>query len=262
MSLIALASVKASPGVTTAALALGAVWPVPRQAVVVELDPLGGDLAARFGLAFEPGLLTLAAAVRRKDRAAALQEHVQQLLGKLPVIVGPASPEQAEAAIHLVSERVLSPACEPGDTDVIADCGCLYGQSPALAALGSSDLLLLVTRAVLSELQHVAAWLPALTAASPRIALVLVGRGDYSAHEVAQTLGVEIAGWLPQDAHGAAVLSGTRALHRGTQRLPLLRSARALASMIIATLLPVIGDEPIGDRPTPTGQPLAIEGTP
>src|SRR5205807_7327841 len=120
MSLIALASVKASPGVTTAALALGAVWPVPRQAVVVELDPLGGDLAARFGLAFEPGLLTLAAAVRRKDRAAALQEHVQQLLGKLPVIVGPASPEQAEAAIHLVSERVLSPACEPGDTDVIA----------------------------------------------------------------------------------------------------------------------------------------------
>ena len=45
MSLVALAADKGSPGVTTAAVALAAVW--PRPALVAECDPSGGDLAMR-----------------------------------------------------------------------------------------------------------------------------------------------------------------------------------------------------------------------
>src|SRR5680860_1230834 len=66
--LIGLASVKGSPGVTSAALALIAVW--PRPAVLLEADPAGGDLTYRCRAAHggpvyaSKGLLTLAAAVR------------------------------------------------------------------------------------------------------------------------------------------------------------------------------------------------------
>src|SRR3982074_1468642 len=46
MALIAIASDKGAPGVTTAALALAAVW--PRPVLLAECDPAGGDLVYRF----------------------------------------------------------------------------------------------------------------------------------------------------------------------------------------------------------------------
>ena len=45
MALIVLASDKGSPGVTTTAITLAAVW--PRRALLAELDPSGGDVALR-----------------------------------------------------------------------------------------------------------------------------------------------------------------------------------------------------------------------
>ena len=44
MPLIALASVKSSPGVTTTALALASVWRTAPRRLLVEADPSGGDL--------------------------------------------------------------------------------------------------------------------------------------------------------------------------------------------------------------------------
>jgi MinD-like ATPase involved in chromosome partitioning or flagellar assembly len=63
MSVLALASAKGAPGVTTAAVALGAVW--PRRVLLVEGDPAGGDLAARFHLPPEPNLVSLGMVARR-----------------------------------------------------------------------------------------------------------------------------------------------------------------------------------------------------
>src|SRR3954453_2540548 len=66
MSVIALASVKGSPGVSTATLALALVW--PRPVLVAECDPVGGDVTAGFlaGMsAPDGGLLGLALALRR-----------------------------------------------------------------------------------------------------------------------------------------------------------------------------------------------------
>ena len=47
MTLVALASLKSSPGTTTAALALCQVWPRARRVILIEADPAGGDIAAR-----------------------------------------------------------------------------------------------------------------------------------------------------------------------------------------------------------------------
>ena len=79
MTLVAFASTKASPGVTTLCQALAHTWPDPRRVVVVEADPSGGDLAARLELAPEPGLVSLAAAGRRGLSAAVVWDHVQHV---------------------------------------------------------------------------------------------------------------------------------------------------------------------------------------
>src|SRR5437763_930180 len=58
-----------SAGVSTLALAVAARWPQPGAALLVEADPAGGDLAARFGLRPAPGLTSAAAAGRgQRDR--------------------------------------------------------------------------------------------------------------------------------------------------------------------------------------------------
>ena len=45
MALIAVAADKGAPGVTTASVALAAVW--PRPVLLAECDPAGGDLVYR-----------------------------------------------------------------------------------------------------------------------------------------------------------------------------------------------------------------------
>ena len=61
MSLVVVAGGKGAPGATTTALGLASAW-TGQQRVVVEGDPDGGVLAARLGLGYEPGLVTVAAA--------------------------------------------------------------------------------------------------------------------------------------------------------------------------------------------------------
>ena len=92
MALIAIAADKGSPGVTTSALALAAVW--PRRVLLAETDPAGGDLVYRsraaHGGTLDPnsGMLSLAATARRGLAAEQLWDHAQPLTGGLDVLVG------------------------------------------------------------------------------------------------------------------------------------------------------------------------------
>src|SRR4051794_21000932 len=98
MTAVALASLKHSPGVTTAALALATA--AGDDAVAVEADASGGDVAARAGLAMEPGLLTLAAAARHENQRLDLDldPHLQRLACGTPVLVAPSSARRAAVA--------------------------------------------------------------------------------------------------------------------------------------------------------------------
>ena len=82
MALVVVASDKGSPGVTTTALTMAAVW--PRRALLAELDPSGGDVALRLRgprgapLSSEVGLISLAVGARRGMRPEQIFEHPQQ----------------------------------------------------------------------------------------------------------------------------------------------------------------------------------------
>src|SRR5438876_11522565 len=98
MALIAIASDKGAPGVTTAALALAAVW--PRPVLLAECDPAGGDLVYRFpalgGGHLDPRrrVLSLAVVARRGMQPQQVREAVQKLPGGRDVLAGVTNADQ------------------------------------------------------------------------------------------------------------------------------------------------------------------------
>jgi hypothetical protein len=160
VALIAFAADKGSPGVTTTALSLAAVW--PRRALLAELDPSGGDIVLRLRgprqtmLSPERGLLSLAVAARRKLTTEALWQHVQILDGGLEVLIGLATPEQAGGLGALWRPLTALLAGVPG-VDVLADCGRLFSGTPAMEVLKGSALTVLVTRPDVDAVAHLRA---------------------------------------------------------------------------------------------------------
>lgn len=232
--LIGLCSVKGSPGVTTATLAMAARWPNGAP-LVVEADPAGGDLAARHRLPATPGLVSLAAAARRQSSTELLAEHSQRLPGDLRVVPGPVAAEQARAALGVLSTRgaeVLQDAASPSDAVVLADVGRLDPSSPALPLVREAEALLVTARPHADELSHVATLLKAIPTWTRTPCLVLIGEG-HSRVEVERELGVPVMGTLPHDAAGAAVLCGQER-GRPPEKSALGRGGKRIARTLVA----------------------------
>jgi hypothetical protein len=260
MAVVAFASAKGSPGATTAVAALAATWPAGRDLVVVELDPAGGDLAARLDLAAEPGLVTLAAAGRRELGHGTLLAHTQSLAGLTGddgaarrVLVGPVSADQASASLAALRGG-LAPALAGLGADVLVDCGRLDPVSPAYDVATSADLLVMVTRPVVAEVHHLSARLGSVRAAA--VSVLLVGDRPYPVAEVAATVGAGPLGTLPVDARAASALNhGRPGAARLLRRSQLLRVARSLAEGL-ASWMPA----PAGLAAAPAGLAAATAG--
>lgn len=221
-------------GVTTAVLAVAAAWPAEREVIVLELDPAGGDLAVRFGLPTEPGLVSLAAAARRELSPETLREHVQRLPGGLPVIVAPTSAEQAQAALRVLAERLEPVLRIDAGIDVLADCGRLGPPSPAEPVARRTAVTLLVARPTAAEVAHLRARVDALRSARCHVGLLLIGDRPYGPDEVAAVLGVPVLGVLADDPQGARMLGGRASGPRALRRSSLITSAADVAARVAA----------------------------
>ena len=266
MALLPLCSVKGAPGVTTAACALGAVWPRERPTpILVECDPSGGDLAARFGLEVTRGVVSLTVALEREHDVASvadrnpLLEHAQQLRGGLHVVVAPTSPEEMRLPLDRLAED-LSILAHAG-CDVIADCGRLESwgareRTPVARLIQRAGVVVMVARPTLEEIQHLHAWLPSLNALRVQVLVLLSQRGPYPPEEIATALDIPVIGTLPFDPAGAAVLSGGGRGIPG-RSLSLLRAARGVADTLAARLpATVLGS---AAQPSPQGSgPLPL----
>lgn len=238
--LIVLGSVKGSPGVSTFSLALAARWPGAAKRVLVECDPAGGDLAARYDLALSPGLVSLAAARRGSGAATgadgeSLWSHTQVLPGGLRVLVAPPGGEQARAALASLAGTGAHPleqaAGDPGLV-VIADAGRLDAGSAALGLVRAADQLLLLSHATASDLAHLAARIDEVSGWNERAGLLLVG-GGYPDAEVARELGVSVMARIPTDPVEAATLNGRNPPRRRLfTRATLSRTAGQVATVL------------------------------
>ncbi|SDN05967.1 P-loop NTPase family protein [Allokutzneria albata] len=233
--LLAIASVKGSPGVTTTALAFAVCWPTRDGAVVVEADPAGGDLAARCGLG-EPGLVSLAAHARSHSDpgyGSLLLTHTRALPSGILAVVGPVGARQARAALSVLAAQpmLLRHAAGPGGPAVIVDCGRLDAESVVLPLVRVADAVVLVARAQDADLAHALDALPMIAGLTPQPAFVLAGPG-HSEAEVAAALGIAVMGRLPWDARGAAALYRPSRAHQAPSRSALGHAAARLANLL------------------------------
>lgn len=215
-------SAKGSPGVTTAALALGrgTAAPVP-PVVMIELDPSGGDLAGRLGEGSGRGLTTLAST---HGGEADIDEHLHELDDSARVLLGPSSPSAASASVKVMCSR---PEVLSGLDAVVVDAGRWSPHEPHADRVGLCEQVWVVGTRDLESLSHVRHVVPALRAYCESVGLALVGSGGYDNTEIEKALGVPVAAEIPFDEAGAAAV--TRPLSPRTRRLPLLRWGRKCA---------------------------------
>ena len=241
MAIVPLVAAKGSAGVTTAALTLAAVWPEGRGApVVVECDPGGGDVAARFGLEVIPGVVSLAAELERFGPAGTGDQvggHTQELPGGLRVLVAPTSPEEMRLPLDRLAEDL--PRLALGEVDLIVDCGRLEAsamrqRTAVLRLIQRCGLMVVVVRPELAALQHLNVWLPTLRSLDVEVLALLSGQGPYSSEEIAETMALRVIGRLPHDPAAADVVCGASGSR--PDRSALFRAARPASAAIAGVL--------------------------
>jgi hypothetical protein len=242
VTLVAVVSLKGAPGTTTLAVALGAVWPGPVAPVVVELDPSGADLPARFALEPAPGLTTYAVAARQRGQAVGFDDHLQRLPGGLAVCCGLPWPAAARALANEVAAWI--PAWRRGADPVVVDGGRLKPDCPAQTSLlGAADTVVLVSS---GERGHLALVAEALSQGSlPEGRLVVVVREGRGARTETRGLRCPVLD-LPEDPRAAVLLRGGAGSPRRFGGSAFLRVARQL------------GKE-LADRPVALGPAAARE---
>jgi hypothetical protein len=237
--------VKGSPGTTTCALLIAALW--PREALLVEADPAGGDLALRLSgptgqvLPRSPSIAGLAVeppGTPGWDRA---WHHALQTRVGVSVVCGLVEAEPMGIAVR---QHAQAMARRLAATETIVDAGRLLPHTPAFPFAAAADAIVLVVGDGAEQFFHARDLLGGLlpevsteTGTRPSVQAVVIAdhrRGPTAATELASVLGqrglpVAVAGWIAHDRGG---LQRWLAGERGTGRSILLRSARPVVTEI------------------------------
>ncbi|MCX6398395.1 MAG: hypothetical protein NTX33_00495 [Propionibacteriales bacterium] len=255
--LIAIGSAKGSPGATSLALLLAAVW--PRPAVLLEADPSGGDLAYRCKAAHggapysDRGIVRLAAAVRSggENDGDALLNQAQLLAVGVNLVQGVESSTQGRGLAGLWPS--IANACKGASVDVIADLGRIDQTSATMPIAQAADATVMLATARLDSAMHLVHRVPEVAAAIsgvravPRIVPVVIGPDSTSVSDRAA-----IDTWLERagvpltptqsvpvdDAALARLERGERPEGRMSRTL-LVRAGRALAGSLVGSLAPL-----------------------
>jgi hypothetical protein len=251
VALIAIAADKGAPGVTTAALALTAVW--PRPVLLAECDPSGGDLVYRFQAAdgghLDPrrGVLSLAIAGRRGMPPQQAWEHVQKMHGGIGLLAGVTNAEQG-AGLNSLWGSVGRLLASLPQVDVIADCGRLGVQGPVYDLLDEASLVVLVTKAGVADVIRLRDRVAALAGVADgrrrgtRVGVLVVAeqrRLSSALGEVQHVLNqgnllAAVIGGLPEDQRSA---QSFRAGQFGKlDKSVLVKAARSVAKQIVSGL--------------------------
>jgi hypothetical protein len=273
--LVAIAADKGAPGVTTASLALAAVW--PRPVLLAECDAAGGDLfyqlPAADGRRLDPqrGLLSLAVAARRGIQPHQVRRHTQKLHGGLDLLAGLVNAEQA-GGLHQLWGPIGKVLAEVGDVDVIADCGRLGADGPFYDLLAQASAVVLIARVTLQDVVRlrdravaVATGLANRGLSGAYLGVVVVAdhkRFKRNITEASQALAqsgvpARILGGLADEPRSAAMLRGQWSTR--LDRSLLIRTARELAANLARDLAAMQSPAPGRGQPPvwPPVQPSA-----
>lgn len=259
MTLVGVLSLKGAPGVTTFSCLLAATWPEEGSLVVVEADPAGGDLAARFGLSATLGWSSLSSAVRRSGHATSMAPHLQYLPGGLPVLVSGTADEQTDPVNGVID--VIEQ--ESADGLAVVDLGRhVTGAGAQRDWLARCDASILVVGGETSAALHARARAARLTEVTGgRLDVVVVGSGDRDSTEVGGFTGIRALGDVPFDPQSAAVASGASGAGRRLERSSLLAAVRRIAERLDDRSVPEVPPSTVPTRHGPgDGRKRSISG--
>ncbi len=258
MTVVAFASVKGSPGVTTLACLVGALW-TGRRPVVVEADADGGDLAARFGLSSRRGWTSLVNAARRDGAGTSIGSHLQQLPGGLDVLVAPASSDWRHGDPPAHQLALETDECREEGLDLLVDLGRLHPNGVVTAWLARADRIVLVTKGDTASLAQLRDRVGCAFDAIGDRAVLAVVDSAHGEHEIEQFTGIERIVTVPFDPPTAAIASGARSGRRRLSRSALIQSVSRLASGLCGVAMPVDADlvEVAAGGPEDYGEPSA-----
>ena len=229
--LIGLVSAKASPGVTTTALALSATQlsgSSDRLRVFCEFDPSGGDVECWTGRSDESGLLRLVGDLRRTTESDTLLAHAVDTPPQVRSILAPAGRREAAPTVDASTNLGLGAVWRAADAVVLLDAGRWSPDQPAERRLEGSEVLAVVCSPTVAGVQHASVLVDDLQARfDVPVVLVLVGAGSYASEEIASTVGVPVAGLVAWDPRGVRILLSSGAT-RLWSRTALARSAGGL----------------------------------
>ena len=219
MTRVALLAAKGSPGVSTLGCAM-VLARAAHEAVLVEADQHGGDLALLHGVPQSPGLAELAARSKRPDPGGdLLAPYIRPLAGgALPAVLAPVEGAAVRAALSVLADR--PGLLDPPDRTLIFDLGRFDPDSPGWMWLTACEHVLLLARTDLTGLAHAKSVADQLREDGVRAALALIEAGPYPPAEAQQVLGLPLAGVLPFHPKGARALGDPQAVRAsGSGRL-------------------------------------------
>ncbi|MGC0252661.1 hypothetical protein [Pseudactinotalea sp. Z1748] len=239
MALVALFSVKGSPGVSTTALGLALHWPNP--VLIAEVDSAGSSVIAgylRGQMPHRGGLVDLALARNQGREAFNAREHTISLAKDVDLLAGLSHPNQARAMSTLWSDLIPAfTSLEAAGLDVILDFGRYTTISDSRQGLlAAADLRLMLTRSRLPEVltaRKAAEHLEAGTSDGDFATTYLVAMENlhgYPAKEVAKVCGLPLLGQVGWDPQNATVLSDGANAKGKFERSRLVRDLQVVAS--------------------------------
>ena len=264
---IALCGDKGSPGVTTTALVLASAW--AGQAIAVEADPAGGDLAIRLHpggstLPETPTVLSVATAARADREHDPVATHAHALNSTTGVVPGAVLAEQMA---NIGDWSPLTGALARCACQVFVDLGHLHSASPMLGLAASADLVIAVGRPDMASvirlrerLVRLAPDLAHLRGAAPRLLPLLVTTSRHGAADVADLRGILAetpvkpfvvdCGFLAHDPSGVLRLQAGDEPGGRLSRTDLLRTARAVTGRL----------ESLAGSPAAASKPSVVGG--
>lgn len=245
--LFAVCADRGSPGSTTTALALAAARGL--SAVVVEVDPYGGDLALRCrikGSPLPPTPTVLGLGASMGSELDLWREGTHQLSPLVRVVPGTLTAEQGSN----LSWSSVTAAVESQLVPVFADLGRIHTSSPSMPIATAADVLIVVCRGDVESVQHLI-WrlerlVPSIAERKGRppvtVPVVVASRrtGRRAAREVATLLAetgvgptVGGVGWLAWDSTSVSRLEhGDDPWSKSLHRSPLMKSARTTVGLL------------------------------
>ena len=225
MTSVAVIGSKQSPGASTLAMAVAALTALTQPTLLIEADPAGGDLAARTGLALDPGLLTLTAAARRGLTAELLDVHAQRLANGVDTIGAPSSPDLAHTAIAAIAHSLAAAIRDRAGVTVI-DAGRWDSRTVAAEVVAACETVVVAFRPTVEGVEHARARLDALS--GRRVIAAMIGETPYRAVEVAAVLDGAALCVIEWDPRAASAISAGRPVDRWLRRTALLRCAQTI----------------------------------